>query len=437
MGAKMQTPSNNELIERRNKTLGPYSPLFYDQPRHFVESEGVWLTDVNGEHYLDAYNNVPHVGHANHRVADAVSTALHTYNVHTRYLSEPVVDYAEQLLATFSAPLDRVYFTNSGSESNELALRIARHHTGNRGIIVTDYSYHGNTMALAELTTGLQVSEPRGQHIRTFHVPDLDEPSDKTAQQLLEAAFAEIDETIASLNEAGHGVSALLIEPIFSTEGMPQVPPGYLAGLIERVRNAGGLIISDEVQAGLGRLGDTWWAHQTTGFTPDLATLGKPLGNGYPVGGVVTTADILEDFSSRNEYFNTFSGTPGAAAAGSTVLAEIRDRGLIEHVGTLGRHVAQRLDKIVENHPHVASAKGRGLFFGLSLVDAQGLPNAQLADKIVEKLADQHILISKIGPHSNVLKIRPPVIITQAELDILLNALEQALNTEQDTLENS
>lgn len=418
---------HNELIERREATIGEHSPLFYSQPRHFVEGDGVWLTDVHGERYLDAYNNVPHVGHANARVADAVSKALHTYNAHTRYLSEPVIAYAEQLLETFDAPLDRVYFTNSGSESNELALRIARHTTGNQGIIVTDHSYHGNTLALAELTTGLQVSEPRGKHIRTIHVPDLDQPSDRTEEQLLNAALTQIDEAIRSLDEAGFGVAALLIEPIFSTEGMPAVPQHYLPGLLDRVRAAGGLVISDEVQAGLGRLGNVWWAHQATGFTPDFATLGKPLGNGYPLGGVVTTAEIMEDFSSQNEYFNTFAGTAAAAAAGSTVLRELQDRELLAHSEQLGARVAQRLQHIVDNSTRAVCAKGRGLFFGLALVDEAGQPDPNLTNHIVEQLLAQRILVSKIGPDNNVLKIRPPLVISQYELDTVLDALETTI----------
>lgn len=426
----MQNTPAKDLLSRRSETLGPYSPLFYEQPRQFVASEGVWLTDVHGDRYLDAYNNVPHVGHANPRVADAVCAALHTYNVHTRYLSEPIIEYAEQLLETFDAPLERVYFTNSGSESNELALRIARQFTGNRGVIVTDHSYHGNTISLAELTTGLQVVEPLGEHVRSIHVPDLEDGSGQTPEQKVQTAFAQIDEAIQSLNQAGYGVAALLIEPLFSTEGMPSLPDGYLAGLIQRVRKAGGVVISDEVQAGLGRLGDTWWAHQATGFNPEFVTLGKPLGNGYPLGGVVTTAEILEDFSSQNMYFNTFSGTAAAAAAGMTVLAEIRDHGLIQQVGNLGRNVAQRLEEMVKQYPYVAAAKGRGLFFGLSLVDEQGNPDAELARRIVENLVAQRILISKIGPHDNILKIRPPVVISQEQLDILLDGLEQALINE-------
>lgn len=418
------------LIDRRNRTIGRHSPLFYSQPLHFVRGDGVWLTDVHGDRYLDAYNNVPHVGHANPRVAEAVSQQLHTYNAHTRYLSEPVVDYAEQLLSTFRAPLDRVYFTNSGSESNELALRIARHHTGNTGVIVTDHSYHGNTITLASLTTGLQVSEPRGRNIRTIHVPDLHENGGQDAGRLLSTAWTELDEAISSLQDEGFGVAALLVEPIFSTEGLPAVPEGYFAGMMDRVSAAGGLIISDEVQAGLGRLGYEWWAHQVIGFSPDLVTLGKPLGNGYPLGGVVTTESLLEDFSAQNEYFNTFAGTPAAMRAGSAVLAEIRDRGLLQRAGDLGQHVSNRLREMVDRHPRAGSVRGRGLFFGLALVDELGRPDPGLTGRVVESLVQQRILISRIGPQGNVLKIRPPAVIAPEELDIVLDALDEALDTE-------
>ncbi|MCY1157460.1 MAG: aminotransferase [Citricoccus sp.] len=385
------------LLERRAHTLGPYSPLFYNRPRHFVAGDGVWLTDADGRRYLDGYNNVPQVGHSNPRVAEAVCAQLSTYNVHTRYLSEHVVDYAEQLLATFDTALDRVYFTNSGSEANDLALRIARHRTGRTGVIVTDHSYHGNTITLAALTTGLEVSEPFGAHVRAIPVPDLDAPSGQNPNELLATALAHVDEAIAFLHESGHGVAALLIDPAFSTEGLPRLPEGYLQGLTERIRAAGGLVISDEVQAGLGRLGDHWWGHQATGITPDLVTLGKPLGNGYPLGGVVTAQPLMEGFSSTNMYFNTFAGTPVAAAAGRAVLAEVRDRDLINRSGDLGRHVVRQLAELVERHPRVAAAKGRGLFFGLALVNDQGQPDPHLAKAIVEALLRQGILISRSG----------------------------------------
>ncbi|MFL4473543.1 aminotransferase class III-fold pyridoxal phosphate-dependent enzyme [Paeniglutamicibacter sp. MACA_103] len=424
------TDRDSELLARRAKTIGPYSPLFYDRPRHFVAGERVWLTDADGQRYLDAYNNVPQVGHANPRVADAVSRQLSTYNVHTRYLSEPVIDYAEELLATFDEPLDRVYFTNSGSEANELALRIARHRTGRSGVIVTDHSYHGNTISLAALTTGLPVSEPFGEHVRVISIPDLDSEQAADPDQLLGRAFAQVDAAIASLQEDGHGLAALLIEPAFSTEGLPRLPEPYLAGLTERIHAAGGLVISDEVQVGLGRLGDVWWGHQATGINPDLVTLGKPLGNGYPMGGVITSEEVLDDFSSANLYFNTFAGTPAAAASGRAVLGEIKDRDLVSRTGDLGRHVEARLGAIAAKHKNVGAAKGRGLFFGLALVDERGQANAPLAKNIVEALLRENILISRIGPHDNVLKIRPPLVIEKNELDSVIDALEAALHAE-------
>ncbi|MEV7648143.1 aminotransferase class III-fold pyridoxal phosphate-dependent enzyme [Arthrobacter sp. NPDC089319] len=425
------TPGEASLLARRAATIGSYSPLFYDRPLHFVSGDGVWLVDSEGNRYLDAYNNVPQVGHANPRVADAVCRQLNTLNVHTRYLSEPIVAYAEQLLGTFDAPLDRVYFTNSGSESNELAIRIARHMTGRSGVIVTDHSYHGNTIALAALTTGLTVSEPFGDHVRPIHVPDLDgEGEHADSGAMLERALAAIDEAIASLVESGHGVAALLIEPAFSTEGLPRVPEGYLEGVVERIQAAGGLVIADEVQTGLGRLGDVWWGHQATGIEPDLVTLGKPLGNGYPLGGVVTTAAILESFSSANMYFNTFAGTATAAAAGQAVLNEITGHGLIARCGDLGRHVARRLEDLVASHPRAASAKGRGLFFGLELVDDAGRPDSGLAKRIVEALVQEKILISRIGPNDNILKIRPPLVIGRDELERVIDALDVALGAE-------
>ena len=429
--SKGQAAGDQQLLDRRAATIGPYSPLFYDRPLHLVSGEGAWVVDAEGRRYLDAYNNVPQVGHANPRVAEAVCAQMKTLNVHTRYLSAPIVDYAELLLRTFDAPLDRVYFTNSGSESNELALRIARHMTGRSGMIVTDHSYHGNTISLAALTTGLTVSEPLGDHVRTIHVPDLDgEGQAGRPGDMLQAALAAVDTAIASLQEAGHGVAALLIEPAFSTEGLPRVPEGYLEGLTERVRAAGGLVIADEVQTGLGRLGDEWWGHQATGIKPDVVTLGKPLGNGYPLGGVVTTEHILESFSSTNMYFNTFAGTPAAAAAGHAVLNEIIDRGLVARAGELGRHVAARLGELVERHPRAAAAKGRGLFFGLALVDSAGGPDGDLAKRIVEALVGAGILISRIGPNENILKIRPPLVIERDELDRVIDVLDAALLAE-------
>ncbi|MFC0582447.1 aspartate aminotransferase family protein [Micrococcoides hystricis] len=424
----MTTPSSDALLQRRYQTLGEYSPLFYDEPLHFTSAQGTWLTTAEGDRYLDGYNNVPQVGHCNPRIVEAVAAQMGTYNVHSRYLNDVSVEYAEELLATFDESLDRVYFTNSGSEANDLALRIARKFTGNRGVIVTDFSYHGNTTALAELTTGLAVSEARPDYIGTITIPDLDFADGAAESDLRQQALEQVDAVIEELEAAGHGLAAILFDPVFSTEGLPRLPEGYIDGLLQRVRAAGGVVIADEVQAGLGRLGAYWWGHQSMGIVPDLATLGKPLGNGFPLGGVVTRAELMDSFSSENMYFNTFGGSPAASAAGRAVLAEVRERDLLAHSAKLGEVIKRRLQEIANRHPEIAVAKGTGLFFGLALLDAEKNPDPHLAKAVVEGMVRQNILISKIGPADNILKIRPPLVITEEEVDLLLTTLERVLD---------
>ncbi|MFT4229935.1 MAG: aspartate aminotransferase family protein [Microbacterium sp.] len=417
--------STSSLRQRRNRTLGPYSPLFYLEPLHAVSASGVWITSADGTRYLDAYNNVPVVGHGNPCVIAAATTQWATLNVHTRYLNERVVEYAERLIATFDGDLDRVFLTNSGSESNELALRIARQLTGSTGVLVSDFSYHGNTRALAELTTGLEVKEPLGDHVRAIRIPDA---TGAAAGAALAAGLAEVDAAIASLQEAGHGVSAVLFDPSFSTEGLNDVPPGYVQGLVERVRAAGGLVIADEVQSGFGRLGDAMWGHRVVGIHPDLVTLGKPMGNGHPLAGVVTSERVLDEFGSQNMFFNTFAGNPVSAAVGLAVLDEIADRGLVGNAAALGAVARERLEALAGGQPRVKAVKGRGLFFGLELTGDDGEPDAELARRVVEGVYRRHVLISRIGAHDNVLKIRPPLVISRDELDRVLDTVGESLS---------
>lgn len=416
----------DELLDRRRRTIGPHSPLFYSTPLHAVSASGVWITAADGARYLDAYNNVPHVGHGNPRVIAAATAQWGALNVHTRYLNERVVDYAERLLETFGDGLDRIFFTNSGSEANELALRIARQRTGNTGVLVSDFSYHGNTTSLAELTTGLRVAEPLGAHVRAVRIPDV-RGADEAA--VLEAALAEVDEAIASLRASGHGVSALLFDPSFSTEGLNDLPAGYLAGVAERVRAAGGLVIADEVQSGFGRLGDALWGHDVVGVRPDLVTLGKPIGNGHPIGAVVTGHAVLEEFGERNLYFNTFAGNPVSSSVGLAVLDEIQERGLVAHAARLGAVARARLEAFAADQPRIRAVKGRGLFFGLELVDDGGWPDAVLARRVVEEMYRRNVLISRVGRDDNVLKIRPPLVIEPDELDQVLATLEASVRT--------
>ncbi|GAB3185334.1 aspartate aminotransferase family protein [Nesterenkonia halophila] len=419
------TTSTEDLLARRRATLGPHSPLFYDRPLHLVSGRGVWLTDVDGVEHLDGYNNVPHVGHANERVQRAICEQSATLNVHTRYLHHRVVDYAERLLETVDEPLDRLFLTNSGSEANELALRIARQHTGSTGILVSDFSYHGNTASLAELTTGLAAQEALGDHVRTLHVPDTAHGVDPA--QLLADSAVRIDAALESLHRAGHGVAALLVDPLFSTEGMPRLPAGWLEMLGQKVRDAGGLVIADEVQSGFGRLGTTMWGHQAGGLVPDLVTLGKPMGNGHPMGGVMTREALLDEFGRNNMYFNTFAGNPVSAAAGVAVLDEMAERDLMAHARRLGERVHATLARIAAGSDRISAHRGTGLFFGLDIVDGVGAPDAAATKRLVEEMKRRRLLISRIGPQENVLKIRPPMVITDDEATLLLDGLEESV----------
>jgi 4-aminobutyrate aminotransferase-like enzyme len=417
--------TGQDLLSRRYATLGSHSPLFYDKPLELVSGAGVWLKDAQGRTYLDGYNNVPHVGHANPVVADAVNAQLRTLNLHTRYLNSRVVEYAEALLATFDAGLQRLFLANSGSEANELALRIARQHTGNTGVLVSDFSYHGNTTSLAQLTTGLQVREPLGKHVRPLRIPDALAAADGPA--LLDQALAEVDAAIASLQEAGHGVSAFLFDPLFSTEGLLQPPAGYVEGVAARVHAAGGLVIADEVQSGFGRTGSCMWGHRLYGIEPDLVTLGKPMGNGHPMGGVVTTAELLDEFGRHNMYFNTFAGNPVSSAAGLAVLQVMEQEGLMAQAEETGAYIAARLQALAAGSGHVGAVRGRGLFFGLDIVESGGTPAPARAKALIEDMKARGVLISRIGRDDNVLKMRPPLVFTREHADILLERLALSL----------
>ncbi|CAN5377709.1 aspartate aminotransferase family protein [soil metagenome] len=421
-------------LSRREQTLGPYSPLFYDEPLEFVSATGVWLTDVGGERYLDGYNNVPHVGHTHPRVVEAIRDQASRLNIHTRYLNDRVVEYAERLLTTFGAGLDRVMFTNSGSESNDLALRVASQHSGAHGILISDFSYHGHTQALAQLTTGLRTHEGLGTHVRTIRVPDLDgadrglDPAD-----VLSTALTEVDAAIASLRDSGHGVATWLFDPLFSTEGLNRLPPGYVGEVARRVRAAGGLVIADEVQSGFGRTGVRFWGHQLHDLSPDLVTMGKPMGNGHPLGGVVLPAALLDEFGPRNMYFNTFGGNPVSSAAGLAVLDVLHDEDLVSRAQVTGEGLRAQLDALAERYGFIGTSRGSGLFTGFSVADGTGpdaRPDAQRTKRLVEAVKRDRILISRIGRDDSVLKIRPPMPFGPDETSILIGALDRALSAE-------
>jgi 4-aminobutyrate aminotransferase-like enzyme len=419
------------LLQRRHRVLGSASPLFYDKPLHLVRGEGVWLFDVDGRRYLDVYNNVPCVGHCNPQVTEAMHRQATTLNIHTRYLDEQVVRYAERLTATFGESLDTAMFTCTGSEANELALRLARFASGGTGIIVSDYNYHGNSASLAEVTTALPSPEPFAGHARAVPIPCLyHAPAGTTEAQLAEQYAANIAAAIASMQAQGIRPAALLIDTLFANEGLPRVPASFVNRAAKLIRDAGGLFIADEVQSGFGRTGDHLWGHQAHGVVPDIVTLGKPMGNGYPLAGLITHKALVESFGRHAMYFNTFGGSPVAAAVGMAVLDVIEEQQLLNNAQSVGAYVQQRLQVLASKHSIIGDVRGKGLFFAMELVrdHASKEPAGLEARKVVNDMRENGVLISKIGAGDNILKLRPPLVFGRDHADLFVDTLDNALS---------
>lgn len=424
-------PDEATLLERRRRVLGQHAPLFYDRPVHLVRGEGVWVEDADGRRYLDVYNNVPCVGHCNPHVVDALARQAATLNLHTRYLHETVVAYAERLTATFDPSLNAAMFTCSGTEANELALRMARFASGGHGVIVSDFSYHGNSETLAALTSCFPTPEPFPRHARAVPIPDpARDRQGRSDAELAEVYANHVREAVRSLEADGIKVAALLIDSFFANEGLPEPVPGYVEQAVEIVRAAGGLFICDEVQAGFARTGGAMWGHQLTSVVPDIVTLGKPMGNGHPLAGVITRRELVDSFGAVANYFNTFGGNPVSAAVGMAVLDVIERDGLLENSRRVGAYVREGLERLRERHAIVHNVRGRGLFFGLELVrdDADASPAPDETKRLINMMRDRGILLSRIGRHDNILKMRPPLVFTTEYADLLLSELDTALS---------
>ncbi len=425
----MQTDS---LLERRYRVLGHNSPLFYDKPLHLVRGEGVWLYDAEGRRYLDAYNNVPHVGHCHPRVVAALSRQAATLNIHTRYLDENVVAYAERLTSLFDPQLSMAMFCCTGSEANELALRIARDCSGGLGIISTAWAYHGNTAAVMQVSSLFTPEDRRGPYVRT--VPVMDPYRDRAGRSDEELATAYADDVkraIDSFSAAGVRFAGLLYCTAFSSEGLPTVPVGFMAKALAHVHAAGGYFIADEVQAGFGRMGSHIWGHQKLGVVPDIVTMGKPMGNGHPLAGVVARRDLVEAFTKSNMYFNTFGGNPVSAAVGMAVLDVIEEEGLRENAVTVGDYTLAKLKQLGERHTLIGDVRGAGMFFAVELVsDHQAkTPATAQTKRLINLMRERGVLISRIGMHDNILKIRPPMPFSQQHADLLVDTLDQVMET--------
>jgi 4-aminobutyrate aminotransferase-like enzyme len=415
--------ATRELIARREAALGGAYRLFYDEPVEFVRGSGVHLYDPDGVEYLDAYNNVPSVGHSHPRVTEAVSRQLATLNTHTRYLTDGVVGYAERLLSTHPVGPAHAMFTCTGSEANDLALRIARTFTGGTGMIVTANAYHGVTAAVAELSPSLGANVPLGAHVRAVPAPVPGSESDFAAG---------VAAAIADLRRHGVRLAAFLADSIFSSDGvLPAAGSGFLARAASLVREAGGLYIADEVQSGFGRTGSHMWGYQRhDGLVPDIVTMGKPMGNGLPIAGLVARQPVLAEFGRRARYFNTFGGNPVCVAAASAVLDVLADEGLPDNARSTGDYLKSALTSVAAGSPVLSDVRGVGLYLGVDVVSpSTGEPSADLASAIVNGMRSRRVLISATGPRGHVLKIRPPLPFGRVHADRLVTALAEVAGT--------
>jgi len=408
------------LADRRARLMGPNIPTFYKTAVHIVLGEGVWLWDANGKRYLDCYNNVAHVGHCHPRVVQAISSQAGLLNTHTRYQHDLVLDYIERLTATFRHGLTQAIMTCTGSEANDIALRMAQAATGQTGIIATDATYHGNTMAVSQLSTRKPPIGGRWPNVRLVPAPNSLATPDPDGTQFA----AHVTAAMADLKAKGFGTSALLICPMFANEGLPSLPHGWLAPTETVLRKEGALIIADEVQPGFGRAGSHFWGHEKLGFRPDIVTMGKPMGNGHPVAGVATTPAIMAAFRGAFSYFNTFGGNPVSAAAALAVLDVIADEGLQENAQTVSAYLLSGLQSL--HHPLIAETRANGLFFALEL-QIDGAPATRFAADLVENMVTKGILMNVIGAGRNILKIRPPLPFSKENADMLLCALQAAM----------
>ena len=412
-------PELRRIIERRASLLGPAYKLFYANPLQVVRAQGVHLYDADGQEYLDAYNNVPSVGHCHPRVVEAISRQAATLNTHTRYATELILDYAERLLGTYPDAIANVMFTCTGSEAVDLALRIARFYTGGEGIVITSNAYHGVTTAAAEISPSLGPAVPLGRTVWCVKPPlDADAP-----------ALAErVRAAIADMNRHGVRLAAFIADSLFSSDGILPGPAGFLRPVADVVRKAGGLYIADEVQPGFGRTGAGMWGFTRHGLVPDLAVMGKPMGNGMPIAGVAARPEILAEFGHRIRYFNTFGGNSVCVAAAAAVLDVIEDEDLTGNARAVGEYLKAALTVIAADHPRISAVRGAGLYAGVDFVrPGDGQPDGETALAVVNGLRERRVLISATGPDGNTLKIRPPLPFSRANVDQLAEALSQTL----------
>jgi 4-aminobutyrate aminotransferase-like enzyme/Ser/Thr protein kinase RdoA (MazF antagonist) len=429
----MEDLTPDEILEKRSKHIGRNLSISYKRPLKIVRGFMQYLYDDVGRKYLDCRNNVPHVGHSHPAVVNALTKQAAVLNTNTRYLQSQLVRYAERLCATLPENLSVCFFVNSGSEANELALRLAQTHTNQCDIIVIDGAYHGNTSTLINISPykfdgpGGKGSPPFVHKVRTPDTYRGDYSSDDSQASVKYAR--DIQDIITKLNEQGKGLAAFVCEPIMGSWGQIVPPENYLKEAFRHTRDAGGVCIVDEVQVGFGRVGSHFWGFETQGVIPDIVTLGKPIGNGHPIGAVVTTFEIAQSFDNGMEFFSTTGGNTVSCAAGLAVLDVVQKENLQEHARVIGDYFLTRLNELKEKHKLIGDVRGLGLFIGVELVRNRDSlePATEEARYVVERLRDLGILTGTDGPYDNVLKIKPPLQFTKENVDFFIEALDRIL----------
>ena len=418
-----------DLVARRRILGTALETPSYRRPLHLIRGEGAWMVAADGRRYLDAYNNVPVVGHAHPRVVEAIANQAAALNTNTRYLHEHVVTLAERLVATLPAELDTVMFVNSGSEANDLAWRLAKVFTGGDAGIVTEWGYHGVTDAIADFSPSEWPRSGKPDRVETYPAPDTYRGPYAEAADPAAVARSQISGAVERLASRGRRPAALFLDSTFTADGIFVPEPAVVAAIVGAVRDAGGLFVADEVQSGYGRTGELW-GFSRWGVVPDFVTLGKPMGNGHPVAAVITRAEIADRFAAETTFFSTFGGNPVACAAALAVLDVMEEEQLIAAAAATGDWLRSELWGLAAHHPTIGDVRGRGLMTGVELISDRGTrePAPDLAARVKDEMAEHGVLIGTTGRLKDVLKIRPPLAISRDEARLIVTALDQILS---------
>ena len=414
------------MIEQRDHLLGPAYRLMYQKPLHFVRGEGVWLYDPGGRPYLDTYNNVVSLGHCHPDVVEAITKQVATLCTNTRYLHDTILELAGGLLSTVDGDLSHMMLTGSGSEANDLAYRIAKVRTRGTGVIITESAYHGITDSVSQFSPTLGEGVPLGAHVRNVTAP----AAYRTGPNVAERFTHDVEAAIADLKRHGIQPAMLIVDSMFTSDGILPEEPGFLKGAVEAIRKSGGIFVADEVQPGFGRTGSHMWGFQRHDVEPDIVTLGKPMGNGQPIAGLLARHDVVEEFGRNSRYFNTFAGNAVSCAAAAAVLKVIKRDRIMDNARDVGAYLLEKVEALRARYECLGHVRGAGLFVAADIITDRKTRASDRArtTKVVNAMRDNGVLISACGMDHNILKIRPPLIFSRENVDLFVEVLDKALD---------